>query len=681
MHSGQAVVKLASTANYLALNLLFSSRYLAPGEPIGRLDTREFSPGHWGCVPGLNFIWANLVSYGDSSGIGFVPILGTGHGGAAWAAWSVLQRAGRNDGLKRPELDALFQSFGDDDLWPHEMFGRVDDLTWPSGELGYALGVAQGASSQVRDRVVAIIGDGELETGCTLSALAAASSVGRPPLVIVNANGYRMGSQSWFSRLPHHGRDFIESLGWTHYVVREGDADGFQVTLTTHEPLAVVVYLNSKGGHVPPLTGQEPRGEPVHKLPIKRVTNNTERVWLRQWLDSFSTEALSDAGLDYGLNRRVAVTTRTLPTTFRLEPSSAPTSARSDEESANLLASFLNRVADHAADALVFSPDEASSNMVDRYGFEVREFLSEQLTLAWAIGAASVGRPSLWASYEAFAPLVTTMITQYARHLAAADPSGRPRTLPCVLVTSLSFRNVPSHQDVAFWGDVERRRLPGVAMLVPHLSDVAAEAADLAHSDMTTANRIPIVVLDKHGSAPRDAVADCEVERPASGWIVYRFGTARADSRHVAIAAFGAAEFGEAIRAARFLVDELPRLVCDVFVQWLVVPGGPRPHTHTDLFSRYAAVAAVAGMPSAAWDEALHPSRIDGRLVHDATFSPTNGPNPVARLMTRDLDWLAIARSLAMAQGHASLADKCSQVRRANQRIAERSRLTDWYNP
>ena len=115
MPSRDITVDLWTTANYLALNMLYARRYLAPGEVIDSSDVREFAPGHWGCVPGLNFIWANLVTHAAVTSTRIAPLVGTGHGGAAWVAWLLLNAADTAGRLSPRDLDAVIGEFGDDD--------------------------------------------------------------------------------------------------------------------------------------------------------------------------------------------------------------------------------------------------------------------------------------------------------------------------------------------------------------------------------------------------------------------------------------------------------------------------------------------------------------------------------------------------------------------------------------
>lgn len=680
------VTKLWSAANYLSLNLLYGQRYLAPGEPITLDDVPEFCPGHWGCVTGLNFIWANLVVGAAATATRLVPLLGTGHGGAAWVSWSLIMRADKVGRLSCADLDDVISTFGEDETTPHELFGPLPELIWPSGELGYTLGVAQSASIELDDRIVVIIGDGELETGCTLSGLAAGPMLPNAPLVVINANGFRMGGVSWFAQLPEYGRGLFCGLGWKHHVVNEGDIDAFQVVMRSSrgEPTAIV-FVNRKGGDIPPLPGAVHNNKPIHKLPIKQIRDDRACRWLRLWLDTFAVDLLSDDGLSVPYGGSLSSATCGLADAQPRLKASGVSQATVANPSLGYAASdveqFVNEIARQEPDAVILSPDEASSNLVDKAGLEIREFLSEQLTFAWAVGSAAAGRTALWVTYEAFAPLIGTMFAQYARHLTFGVSSCQPRRLPCVVLTSLSLRNVPSHQDVGFCGDIERRGLELAAVFVPHTKSYVTEAACLALNLSKGCEAIPVVFVEKYPTGIDESAVAIKCERHSDGWVTYSFGKSCLNSKRVALVAFGAVQFREATRAARYLVEMSSTITCDVRVLWLIRPSNAGTVVPlTNILAEYDKVGAVAGMGSVTWDQALAVVRADGRLVHDATFAPTSGSNEVARLLKKNLDWLAIATSIAQAIDEESIAQAISIARDKLQKKVERSRTAHWYS-
>ncbi len=142
-------------------------------------------------------------------------------------------------------------------------------------------------------------------------------------------------------------------------------------------------------------------------FPRSRWTSEQSRDWLRHWLDSFATPLLSDDGLLSRSAGRVSRSSCSVTQAERISPIPRPnliSGPAHGGRSNTCVEMFIKEIARSEPDALILSPDEASSNTVDRHGLEIREFLSEQVTFAWAVGAAAAGRTSLWISYEAFAP-------------------------------------------------------------------------------------------------------------------------------------------------------------------------------------------------------------------------------------------------------------------------------------
>lgn len=668
--SSKRVDSLAAAANYLAINLLYLKRYVAPGEPVRSDDSRGFAPGHWGCVPGLNAIWANLAVSSHRRGRSFVPIVGTGHGSAAWVSWCLLRDATQAGGLHRPALDLAAQEFGIDDRLPHELFGPVPGIVYPTGELGSALAFAEGAADAVDAPVVALIGDGEMETGTTLSAMTSARAFRRAPIVVVNANGYRMGDRSWWATLPEDGRHFAESLGWRHLVAADGNDNGpvFDLALTTTDP-TLVVYKSEKGAGIPRREASETSAKTVHKLPITQLRTDDDVQWLRRWLDCYSTSGFEPERIRADA---AAAAWKPLSSAYpvrHVEPATAVALSAVEAETSQVRRFIMELTRQHP-DLLITSPDEAASNRVDIADVQVAELLSEQVTLAWAFGAAAAGRPALWATYEAFAPIATTLVAQYARHQGSCRADGRAASFPIVLSTSLSMRNVPSHQDVSFVADLEQRQLRKVRVLVPPSMDHVEAAAARSAATAFTGEALPVVVIDKYPNGTAEHADLVECSEP--GWEIHRFGPGHGNA--AAIVALGAAAFREATLAARHLANT--GLSCEVAVlcEWSaesqVVDGGPV----FDLLTGARAVAAMSTLPSLTFTKVIGTAK--DRLTHTAIYSPTPGPNHVARLMANKLDWCSAAAALATSKEHV---EWLTALRDAIRTAMADDRIVDWF--
>ena len=121
--------------------------------------------------------------------------------------------------------------------------------------------------------------------------------------------------------------------------------------------------------------------------------------------------------------------------------------------------------------------------------------LTAQVCVGLAIGSAVAGRVAWHAGYEAFAPLVASLAVQYLKHLdhvrLLAQPS--PRSLGVVL-TSLGWRNVPSHRDSSILSALLASRSDQLRLVLP----VAPETVRRTVAEVSeTAGSLVVMVMDK----------------------------------------------------------------------------------------------------------------------------------------------------------------------------------------
>jgi xylulose-5-phosphate/fructose-6-phosphate phosphoketolase len=141
----------------------------------------------------------------------------------------------------------------------------------------------------------------------------------------------------------------------------------------------------------------------------------------------------------------------------------------------------------------VFCPDETNSNRLNavfeatkrRFSAEtvsidddlspdgrVMEVLSEHLCQGWLEGYLLTGRHGMWSSYEAFAQVVDSMLTQHAKWLEQCTeyPWRRPIASLNVLLTSHAWRNDHngfSHQATGFVDNALARRSETIRVYYP----------------------------------------------------------------------------------------------------------------------------------------------------------------------------------------------------------------------
>lgn len=684
-------------ADFLSLALLYSSRY-----PIenNRLEpqARPFAAGHWGCVPGLNAIWANLVYFRlVATTRDIVPVLGTGHGGAAWLSWTILQDDLEIPATTAEELTKIFEGFGNPaspSYMPTELFADMPGLLWPTGEIGHALAVAQGMSlgSEERFQPVAIVGDGEFETGETLSALLGGSSwrAVERPLVIVNCNNFRMGGPSQLARLPHGPGQMLRGMGYAVSEVAEGDWLAFQRALNARSRDAgVILYWNRKGGDIPRL-GDRALVDPtaVHKLPVKSISSPVEIEWLTNWLGAL----LSDDGVfqEGGIDRaQLGLPRNSLNLSFLESKSPAdvnrprqvlPSSSIGTGESA--VERFVAAAEAHGRNKLcIFSPDEAASNRVQSAA-RIVEMLSERVTLGWAIGYTLTNAPAIHVSYEGFASTMLSMCWQWSQALRALTVSGRDAVgRLVVLITSPSWRNVESHQDSHFMDDLSRRAVASIEYVVPPTAALAAEAASLILGDDGDA-AIKIVAAEKVLAARQH---DLERFDLPDRILLFRHAGAPRRGKKILLVTLGEAMFNEAVAVVQYLEEATPAVQCDVVTPWWFSAGDAvfanQASRLVDLAASYDAIVCTSLAPMLPWTAIVQGLEATGKVVHSAVYKATRGSNEVARLRSRELDWLSTICPILRELGKVDQAESLSRIAsRLDAEVGASTVSPKWYH-
>ncbi len=219
-------------ANYLSVGQIYLYDNPLLREPLTLAHVKPLVVGHWGTVPGQNFIYVHLNRVIKKYDLNMLYVAGPGHGGAALVGnvylegtWSeVYPEVTRDEaGLKR-----LFRQFS----FPGGISSHVAPTTPGSihegGELGYSLSHAFGAAFDNPSLIVAcVIGDGEAETGPLATAWQSNKFLDPVTdgavLPILHLNGYKISNPTVLARIEHEELEqFLRGCGWTPYFV-EGD--------------------------------------------------------------------------------------------------------------------------------------------------------------------------------------------------------------------------------------------------------------------------------------------------------------------------------------------------------------------------------------------------------------------------------------------------------------------------
>ena len=229
----QLLDKWWRAANYLSVGQLYLLDNPLLEEPLTRNHIKCKIVGHWGTVPGQNFIYTHLNRMINQYDLNMIYLSGPGHGGNAMVAQDWMDGSYSevypNIGQDKDGLQKLFKQFS----FPGGVSSHVAPETPGSihegGELGYSLAHAFGAVFDNPDLIAAcVVGDGEAETGPLATAWQSNKflSPARDGAVlpILHLNGYKIANPTILARIPNEDlRKFFEGRGWNPYFVEGSD--------------------------------------------------------------------------------------------------------------------------------------------------------------------------------------------------------------------------------------------------------------------------------------------------------------------------------------------------------------------------------------------------------------------------------------------------------------------------
>ena len=318
-------------AYFRAANYLSACQMYLLDNPLlkRKLTLKDIKPnvvGHWGTVPGQNFIYTHLNRVIKKYNLNMIYISGPGHGGQVTVSNTYLEGSYTEiypaitqdeDGLKK-----LFKQFsfpgGISSHAAPENPGSINE----GGELGYSLSHAYGAVLDNPSLIAAcVIGDGELETG-SLQASLQINKIMNPKtdgvvLPILHLNGYKIANPTIFSRISDMELDdYFRGSGYLPYYV-EGDnpmtmhkrmaevldeviekIKDIKYRKTTKRPIWPMIILRTPKGWTGPkeVDGKKIEGSfRAHQVPVIVDEDHKENLEiLESWLRSYKPEELFD---------------------------------------------------------------------------------------------------------------------------------------------------------------------------------------------------------------------------------------------------------------------------------------------------------------------------------------------------------------------------------------------------
>ena len=221
-------------ANYLSAGQLYLLDNPLLRNPLKITDIKRNIVGHWGTVPGQNFIYVHLNRIIKKYDLDMIYISGPGHGGNAMVANTYLEGSYSEiypnitrdiDGMKK-----LFKQFSFPGGISSHVAPEVPGSINEGGELGYSLAHAFGAVLDNPDLIAAcVVGDGEAETGPLatswhLNKFLNPKSDG-VVLPILHLNGYKIANPTIFARISNIELvSFFRGCGWDPIVIEGNDS-------------------------------------------------------------------------------------------------------------------------------------------------------------------------------------------------------------------------------------------------------------------------------------------------------------------------------------------------------------------------------------------------------------------------------------------------------------------------
>ena len=429
------------------------------------------------------------------------------------------------------------------------------------GELGYSLSTAFGAVLDNPNLIMTtLIGDGEAETGPIAAAWHLNKLINPVEngvvLPVLHLNGYKISGPTIFGSMSDFELiQFFHGAGWEPRIVDEYSAKDFDLELSKvfsdafrdisrikfgrkngFVRLPMIIMRSKKGSSgVAENNGEKIEGNSLaHQVPLLNAKSDEKELkkledWLKSykfeelfdfekgefkpWLDDFLPEKSSRIGQNRFIDANLNFVKLKLPEILE----------RISEKSLamNAVGDFLKEVfKKNPENFRFFSPDETYSNKLDAI-FEatsrswqreikswekdlskngrVTEILSEHSLQGLLQGYILTGRHGVLTSYEAFAPIISSMMDQYAKFLTQSKEvkwRGDLASLNYIL-TSTGWRqdhNGFSHQNPSFIDEVLRRE-NGIGQIFLPADDNSAVVA--ISKILKSRNNINVLVTGK----------------------------------------------------------------------------------------------------------------------------------------------------------------------------------------
>ena len=311
-------------ANYLSACQLYLLNNPLLKRPLNKEDIKKKIVGHWGTVPGQNFIYTHLNRIINKYDLDMIYISGPGHGGNFMIANTYLEGSYTEKYPNITEDEAgmkkLFKQFSFPGGVPSHVAPETPGSIHEGGELGYSLAHAFGAVLDNPNLIAAcVVGDGEAETGPLATSWHAAKFLNKKTdgvvLPILHLNGYKISNPTIFSRMSNEElASFFYGCGYKPYLVQGSDEmlmhkkmlatmdavikdiKNIKESNDEEQPRWPMIILRTSKGWTGPkeVDGKVIEGSfRAHQVPISMEKEEHVEL-LEKWLKSYKPEELFD---------------------------------------------------------------------------------------------------------------------------------------------------------------------------------------------------------------------------------------------------------------------------------------------------------------------------------------------------------------------------------------------------
>lgn len=565
-------------ANYLSACQLYLLDNPLLERKLKKEDLKANIVGHWGTVPGQNFIYTHLNRIINKYDLDMIYISGPGHGGNSIVSNVYLEGAYSeiypNITEDKEGLKKLFKQFS----FPGGISSHVAPETPGSinegGELGYSLSHAFGAVLDNPSLIAAcVVGDGEAETGPLATSWHLNKFLNPRTdgivLPILHLNGYKIANPTVLSRISNDELlNYFKGCGWDPYYLEGKDE------IELHKQMALImdeiveklqiIKADAKNGRIrrpayPMLILRTPKGWTgpkvvegkqiegtfrAHQVPIVvNSTNDKNLELLEEWLRSYKPEELFDknGALRKDLKELTPKGNRRMGANMHANGGKILKELRTPDfkkygvevkKHGSIVAQDMMELGKYVRDLLklneeernfrIFGPDEALSNRLNAMfeetnrqwvnktyendeflgvdGRVIDSYLSEHFCEGALEGYILTGRHGFIHSYEAFARIIDSMVSQHAKWLKVTKSLSWREDISSLNIILSSHiwqqdHNGYTHQDPGFLNHLVTKKADIVRMYLPPDANTLISTFDHI---IKTKNYINVVVASKH---------------------------------------------------------------------------------------------------------------------------------------------------------------------------------------